>query len=275
MTEFRLIPSTLALLAFATLCASCPAQKPVPAAAKSDLKVKDRIGQFQKLVTDRKGDKDAEAVELVNGLDKDFASMVAKDKVEYAKGIAFALSSTRVKREPTKDGIYRTVIFALGKTGDSGSKYLASAVENKAKFKGKEWLTLRGYMLDHLGRTKDPKQIKFLLDTAIRSPEDTLMAKAGEALQHFHGEKLAVRKEIAKDLIKKFANIETNANKNIDPGDAVTKAWRDRLAMVADPWNTALQKLTKQNIRKPSEWNTFWNKHKGDNWDKAESKKKR
>ena len=257
---------TLKIVLLTSLLATAlPAQEPPK---KPDPEVSAKLKDFKKLIGDRKGAKDGQAIEIIDELNQKYPSMHPKDQDKFAKEVSVLITSNKYKREPTQDGIYRTTIKVLSLMGTNGSKYLHKAFGNKAKFKDKEWLGLRGDILEHLGRTKDEKFVDFLLDVALKDPNDILMAKAGGALRHFEGLKLVKRKDIAKELIKKFANIYDNANKNIDPGDLNAATWRQRLAQVSDPWNTALQKLTKQNYRSPNDWTKFWNKHKDDDWDK-------
>jgi hypothetical protein len=168
--------------------------------------------------------------------------------------------------------LFKAVIVALGKTGRVGSKYLAGAFKDKKRFGKKQWLSLRVEMLRNLGKTKDPAYIKFLTDEALRNIENSLMAAAGEALGEYADADLKTRKIIGKDLIKKFCNIYENANANLDSGDLQRKTWEDRYKAVMDPWNTSLQKITKQNLRHPSDWLRFYNKNKAKNWDKLKTK---
>ena len=261
--------SSIALaILFGALTVGLPAQTPKPAVAKVDPWVKETLKEYKKLISDRKGMKDAAAIELVNNMLDKYETMHPKDQKAFAKGIAESLNSRRCKRKPNQAGIYRTTIKALSMTGKNGGAHLKKAFENKSKFKGKEWVNLRGDMLEHIGRTKDERFIDFLLDIALKYPNDTLMAKAGGALRHYKDLKLNKRKEIAKLLIKKFAAIYNNANKNLNPGDGTVRTWQNRHAAVADPWNVSLQALTKQRYRSANDWNKFWNKHKSHNWDK-------
>ena len=262
-------------IVFGCLTCCLPAQSPKPAAAKPDPWVKTKLKEYGKLIADRKGAKDAAAIELIDELLKKYETMHPSDQKNFAKGIAQSLLSKRCKRKPNQAGIYRTTIKALSLTGAHGGAYLKKAFENKAKFKHKDWTTLRGDMLEKIGLTKNEKFTDFLLDIAQKYPNDTLMAQAGGALRHFKELKLTKRKKIAKLLIKKFAQVYDNANKNLDPGDLVTQRWKDTLAAVSDPWNTTLQALTKQHHRAANEWNKFWNKRKADNWDKPLKKRTR
>lgn len=269
MMQAQFRPFAAAILLGGLAC-SLSAQPP----AKPDPAVKESLKKYRSLITDRKGAKDPAAIEIIDELLKKYEAMHPKDQEAMAKGIAESLLSTRVKREPTEDSLYRATIKALSLTGKNGSKYLAQAYDKKAKYKDKEWYSLRGDMLEHLGRCKDPKYIDFLLDEALKSPRDPLMAKAGGALRHYAEEKLTVRKMIAEKLIKKFATIYTSANQNLDPGDLTRKTWEDRLAAVSDPWNTTLQALTKQHFRSSNDWTRFWNKEKGSDWDKPATTKR-
>lgn len=245
-----------------------PAQEPAPATAtKPDPEVKKKLAALSKLAEDRKAAKDQEAIQIIDELSKDYATMHPKDQHAFAKEASKILTSSRYKRLPEQDLIFRALVNTLGRAGEYGAPVLEKAFDAK-KFDEKEWLTLRGEMLEQIGRTKHEKSIDFLLDVALKNIHDSLMARAGGALRHFEEAKLDVRREIAVKLIKKFASIRDNANANLDPNDLTVKTWKDRLAAVSDPWNTTLQKLTKQHIRDPSEWNTFWNKHKDEDWDK-------
>ena len=51
--------------------------------------------------------------------------------------------------------------------------------------------------------------------------------------------------------------------------------WKNKERAVSEPWNAALQKLTKQHLRGPDKWTRFWNKNKSKNWDKPPKKSRR
>lgn len=257
----------LAILISSLTC-GLPAQTAKPAAAEVDPWVKETLKEYRKHIFDRKAMRDAAAIELIQKMLDKYDTMHPKDQRAFAEGIADSLKSRSCKRKPNQAGIYRTTIKALSMAGKNGAFHLKKAFENKSKFKGKDWINLRGDMLEKIGRTKDERSIKFLLDVALKIPNDTLMAKAGGALRHYKDLKLKKRRNIAKLLIKKFATIYSSANENLNPNDLTVRTWRDRLAAVSDPWNTSLQALTRQRYRSANDWNTFWNKHKDHNWDK-------
>ena len=267
----KLRPSTILLLLTTAITPALVAQ-PKPAAAKPDPEVKAKLDEFKKLIKDRKGAKDDQAIKIIDSVLTNFDKLHPKDKRDFTKALYEPLKNTRVKRKPMDARLFKTAVVALGQTGTNGSKYLADAFKNKRRFGDKAWRSLRAEMLKSLGKTKDKRYVKFLTDEALKNIEDTLMAAAGQALGEYADADLKLRQEISKDLIRKFVNIYENANTNLDSGDLQRKTWEDRYKAVADPWNTALQKLTKQSLRHPNDWQKFYNKNKRKNWDKLKSK---
>ena len=272
--DTRMVLLLLTQAAIPLALAPAATAQPKPAAAKPDPLVKEKLNEFKKLIKDRKGARDEEAIKVIDGLLTDFDKLHPKDKKSFAKALYDPLSNPRIKRDPRNSKLLKASIMALGKTGSDGSLYLAKAFKNKKKFGKKEWDSLRAAMLKSLGKTKDIKQVKFLTDVALKDIHDSLMAAAGAALGEFEGATLKLRKDIAKDLIKKFSNVYENANLNLNTGDLQRKTWEDRLKAVSDPWNTALQKLTKQALRHPNDWQKFYNKNKAKNWDKMKGSRK-
>lgn len=238
-----------------------PAQEDA-AASKPDLKAE--IKEFKAALSDRKAAKDDEAKNLIAGWLKRWDDLEEKERQEVVKTIALTFL---VKRPPAESGLFNAAVVALGRMDKAGATALKKAFESKP-FDDKEWLQLRADMLKQIGRAKDPAMIKFLLDTATRSPEDMLMASAGEALGNYAEADQKVRKDIFKDLYKKFVEVQ-EASSTLDPGDATAQRKRQTFAAIADPWNSTLGKLSGQNFRDPQQWQKFWNEHKSEDWDKA------
>lgn len=261
---FQMNRILLTSLVFTGLVISVPAQT----TAKRNPEVAKRLKEFTVMVSDRKAPKDAEAKKIIDWAVGLYPNMHKSDQQYFAKEIGRTIRSPRITRDTRNDGLYRAIITALGKAGTNGSRELVAAFDHR-KFKGEdEWLTLRAFMLEHLGRTKDLRQVDFLLKVAMRDPVDALMASAGGALRHYGDAKLSLRKTIVKDLHRKFAEVYDNAHKNLDTGDTVRQTWERRHSVVADDWNSALQALTKQQLRGANAWTRFWNKNKDKNWDK-------
>lgn len=264
----KLRTSAILLLVTVSLVSALPGQPEDKPPAKPDPEVKAKLSEWQKLIKDRKGAKDAEAIQIIDGILTRYEKLHPKDKADFAKALYEPLKNPKVKREAADCRLYKASVVALGKTGTQGSAYLKSAFNDKKRFGDKEWLSLRADMLKSLGKTKDLKHVKFLTDEALRNIHDSLMAAAGEALGEFAEADLKIRKEICKELIKKFVNIYENANANLDTGSTLRTTWENRYKAVMDPWNTALKKLTKQHYRTPNDWQRFYNKNRDKNWDK-------
>ncbi len=67
-----------------------------PAAAKPDPEVKAKLSEFKKLIKNRKGAKDAEAIQIVDGVLTGFEKLHPKDKKDFAKALYEPLKSPRV-----------------------------------------------------------------------------------------------------------------------------------------------------------------------------------
>jgi hypothetical protein len=244
----KLRTSAILLLTTVFVTPALLAQPDPKPPAKPDPEVKAKLGEFKKLIKDRKGAKDGEAVQIIDGILPRFDKLHPKDKADFAKALYEPLKNPRIKRKAMDSNLFKASVVALGKTGTK--------------------LSLRAYMLKSLGKTKDQQFVKFLIDEARKNIHDSLMAAAGEALGEFAEADLKVRKEICKELIKKFVNIYENANANLDTGSTLRTTWENRYKAVMDPWNTTLKKLTKQHYRTPNDWQRFYNKNKDKNWDK-------
>jgi hypothetical protein len=237
--------------------------------ADPDPELPGQLKEFKDAIDAREGAEDAKATALIDGWLSKYESYAPKDKEQILKSLDLALTSTKVKRPPEKIGLYTAAATALGRMEDAGAKLLRKAFDSP-KFKKREWVNVRAVLLKQIGKTKDdsPATLKLLLNTAERDPEDALMAAAGEALGNYADLPLDRRKDIVKDLVKKFGEVHGKANASLDPGDAQTQRSKQTLAAISDPWNTTLAGLTKRNdIRTAPDWQNFWNKHKGDDWD--------
>ena len=122
---------TSAILVLATVWMT-PAllAQPKPAAAKPDPEVKAKLDEFKKLIKDRKGAKDGEAIKIIDSVLTGFDKLHPKDKRAFATALYELLKSSRIKRKPTDARLFKVSVVALGKTGTDGSKYLANAFKN-------------------------------------------------------------------------------------------------------------------------------------------------
>ena len=108
---------------------------------------------------------------------------------------------------------------------------------------------------------RDPKQIKFLLDEASRSPDDGVKAAAGRALRHFEEHPSKERVQIVKQLVQAFANVANQAAR-IGSQDPTTETAKRTLRAISEPWNETLGVLTGESLRTAPEWRSWWNDNK-------------
>ena len=271
------VPRVLVLsIALGGFLVSVPAQvsKPRP---KPNPEVKEKLKTFSKRISDRKAPRDAEAITIVDELAELYPNMHVSDQNRFVKDIARALTSTAIKRAADDVDLYKTIIVALGKAEARGSGSLVRAFETK-KFKSElTWVPLRELMLEHIGKTKDPKRIDFLVDEARNNMHKELMSAAGGALRHYEDEKLRVRKEVCKVLIKRFAavfdngqqtTLRTRMDQTLAEQQFEQQIWKARYRAIEAPWTKTLQTLTKQDLEGTEAWTRFWNKDKAKNWDR-------
>ena len=232
------------------------------AAAKPDLKKE--VKEFKSALSDRKGEKDQEATKMIADWIARWDDLGEKERSEVVKTLELVF---RAKRPPEQSGLYKSTVVALGRMEKEGAQVLKKAFDNK-QFDDKEWVALRADMLKQIGRAKDEGMVKFLIETATRSTEDALMAAAGDALGNYADAKQALRKDIFKDLYRKYIEIY-EAAMSLDIGDATAQRKKQTLTAIADPWNSTLGKLSGQSYRDARQWQDHWNDHKADDWDKG------
>jgi len=257
---------SLLTLSIAGLAWLAPCQESTEVERDPELPAK--LKQFKSATQDRDKARDAEATTIVDQWLQAYKSgMHPKDAVSVLKAIKDCLESSRVKRDPEHKGLFVAASVALGHMGADGAKVLASAYKS-TKFKGREWIEMRAVFLTNLGKTKSEGHVKLLTDAALKDPDDAIMRAAGAALGNFDEASQKLRKEIVKDMQRKFNEVYNKAKRNLDPGDAQVKRSKERFDAIRDDWNKTLRQLTKQSYNSPGEWLTFWNKNKNKDWDK-------
>jgi len=257
-TTGRLLPLLLASL----LTAPAIAQKPKP--PKDNPEVPTLLKTLSAVVKDRKGKRDEEGVRTLSTLTKLYPTLNKGQKADVVKGIGKVF---RARRKPEQVKLLLAAGEGLSKLGKPGADILAKQVDNR-KFGKKDWLDFRAQLVRMLGRPAELKYKKMLVKLAVNDKDDLIRGAAGAALGNYakHNEK--VRKDIAKDLIFELSGVYNQAYASVEPNDQTSKAFRDRLAAIQDPWNQTLTKLTKQRIRKPSDWVSWYNDNKHKHWDK-------
>lgn len=233
-------------------------------ADKAGADVPEQLKALKDVARDRKGEKDAEGVDLINKLAAEYPKLDKKEQRDVAKGISDCFKATR---EPTQVRLLLAAGEALSTMGEDGAKVLGKVCDDK-RYGKKEWLEFRGQLVTFLGRPAEDKFSKQLVDYAVRDKDDLIRAMAGGTLKHYAGKDAKVRKEIAEKLIKELSGIYGASKANADPKDYGRKAMEDRFAAIQDPWMKTLTALTGQEIKDPPSWNEWWNKNKNKDWDK-------
>jgi hypothetical protein len=260
MKRHALIPVLAALLGCALAAQEDPAKPQKP-----DKEVADKLAELKKIVADKKFERDAEGATIIEALFvKLRAGVHDKDRDALADGMEGVLMTGKV-RDPGNLSLYRVAATLLGELGPDGAPILRKAYDNKRFPEKPEWVPLREILLKGIGKTKDEKSVKFLIDEARRAPESALMKAAGEALGNFEGSNQKIRDEIVKGLLTRYGELDSRS-RQIDPGDIEAQNARDYLAAISDPWNTTLSKLTRQNFRSYPDWQDWYNKHKNEEW---------
>jgi hypothetical protein len=141
----------------------------------------------------------------------------------------------------------------------------------------KDATNLRAHLILALGRTKDDKQVDWLLDQTTRSPQDEIRAAAGEALGNYTALDIKGRREIVKQILREWGSLHSSAttaaptdpNVPIDPGPENA---RNTLRAVEGKWNGTLAALTGLSMTQFADWQRWLNKNPG--WSSPGSPKK-
>jgi hypothetical protein len=256
-----------ALLAPALLGAALLAQDPD---AKPDPELRDRLKELKAMVGDSKMEQDMQAIALIRVLAEKPEARNPKDYDAIAKALGDVFRTGKA-RPPEQDILYRETADALAGFGEEGARQLAKAIGNKRL---EDSVSLQAHMLVAIGRTRDPKQVELLTETAVRSRHDELRAAAGEALGHYTDLDVKVRREVVKKLIREWGGLHqlatqrdnNDANAPIDLGPQNA---RRSLAVIQPKWNAALQKLTGVAHEQFPDWQHWLNKNP--NWTPVES----
>lgn len=253
--------AALLALAAGSLAMDLPAQKPKP--PKPDPALTGRLAELKKFVKDRKMTRDFPAIGSMQDLAKDLDKKNPKDVTKTAKAIGDVFKLGKV-RTGSKDILYREAADALAKFGADGAKLLVKAAENK---RFKDNLSLRAHIVKAVGKTKDTKQIKFLVELTTRSPHNELRAASGEALGNYTKAKVKEQRDIVKEIIKTWGSLHSQASQAVSldpngPQDFGPQNARKTLRMAEGKWVATLQKLTGVSHSKFRDWQHWQNKNK-------------
>lgn len=251
-------------VALALAATTLPAQKPPVPPVDPNLPA--QLKDLKSMVKDRKMTLDFQAIGLIQNLIKDVDKKNPKDKKKLVKAFGQIFKTGKL-RTGNKDVLYRETSDALEKFGADGAKALLKAVEDK---RFDDNLKLRAHLTVALGRTKDVRQIKYLIEVTTRSPHDQLRAASGEALGFFTEAKDKQKRDIVKEIIRAWGSLHSKATQaeRIDPNgpqDFGPQNARRILRACEGKWRSTLGKLTGVSQSAFPDWQRWLNKNK--NWE--------
>lgn len=247
-----------------------PAQNPVPPV---DPALPGILKELKSLVADPKMQGDFQAIGIVQKLAKELEQRNPKDCEKIAKALGEVFRTGKV-RPTDKDHLYRETGDALAAFGADGARELQKALDDK---RIEDSISLRAHLMLALGRTADEKQIDWLLDVALRAPQDELRAASGEALGNFAKADIKVRREVTKRMIREWGSLHQRAT-TADPTDPNAPVdfgpqnARKTLKAIEAPWNATLAKLTGVTNSQFADWQRWLNKNP--NWTSGEPARK-
>ncbi|HEX5053166.1 MAG TPA: HEAT repeat domain-containing protein [Planctomycetota bacterium] len=266
-----MVQTLTAVCLLGALLAAGPAvaQTPEPA---PDPDLPNLLKELKSLVSDRAMADDFQAIGLIQKLSKEPDKINPKDAEKIAKSLGDVFKTGKV-RPPEKDILYRETADALSKFGAEGAKAIAKALGDN---RFKDMIALQAHMILALGKTKDEKQVDWLLDTTTRSPHDELRGAAGEALGNYTSLAIRERRDVVKGIIREWGSLQSKAttldsndpNAPIDPGPQNA---RKTLQVVEGKWNNTLHKLTGVQNTQFTDWQRWLNKNP--NWEPPEPSK--
>ncbi|MCH2107086.1 MAG: HEAT repeat domain-containing protein [Planctomycetes bacterium] len=213
--------------------------------------------------TKKRGDEDAQAVQIIERLSAEFKRSGPVDKKLIVTEITRAM---RVKRPFSRDGARIRVLFlaGAGALGKMAPESVASLIRLVTDKNHKDDYEVRSAILAALGQTKDEKAVK-TLTKELDEFNPQVQAAAAEALGQFTNLDHKKRKAIFEDLLKLLMSAQ--ADHQSDPNGMTSS---DRWRRVQGPCQRSMTKLSGANAGSPNNWQRWWNKNKRRNWDKTE-----
>jgi hypothetical protein len=208
-----------------------------------------------------KGEKDAEAIGVLDKLVQEFPSCGPKDRLAIVKACSdcFGVKRTKEREEGVPDDrLYLAAAVCLGEMGPESVKPLTALIGDKSHRKNQ---TLQVKVTLSLGKTKSADAVKTLM--ALLKHKDAPMQSAGaEALAYYSDAPEATRKLAFEELLRTMMDQKTK--KDTNPADQEAQ---ERWNIISGPIIETLQKLTGLGESDPDKWQRWWNDNKKKSWE--------
>ena len=208
---------------------------------------------------------EAHTQELVERLAAEFNVSGTKDRATIVKALERCFAA-RQQGKPVVDLACKSA-RAMAAMAPESLPVLNRALGNDTLLKEHE---LARTLVLALGKTKDKAALKPLF-AFLDHRDDGLVAAAGEALGEFDGAPQVTRKQVFEEGLKALMQakdtMDAQTQSALDPNAPHDDAAQKRYETIAAALSTSLQRLAKQDPRKPEEWQRWWNKNKRADWD--------
>jgi hypothetical protein len=208
-----------------------------------------------------KGEKDPEAIGVLDKLLQEFPSCGPKDRATVVKTFADCFDVKRPKELEEgvpDDRLYVAAATAMGSMGPESVKPLTALIGDKAHRKNER---LQVALTHSLGKTKNPEAVKTLMGL-LKHKDAPMQAAGAEALANFADAPEATRKLVFEDLLRTMMDQKTRTDTNPTDQEAL-----ERWNIISGPILETLQKLTGLGTSDPDEWQRWWNDNKKKSWE--------
>jgi|SRR5262245_22204905 len=242
-----------------------PAPAPLP--PQDETPVVDERPEVKALLTEldvnvkAKGEKDAEAIGVLDKLVQEFPTSGPKDRLAIVKACSdcFEVKRTKEREEGVPDDrLYMAAAVSMGEMGPESVKPLTALIGDKAFRKNQ---TLQVKLTLSLGKTKSPEAVKTLM-SLLHHKDAPMQAAGAEALAFFSDAPEATRKLAFEDLLRTMMDQKTK--KDTNPTDQESQ---ERWNIISGPIIETLQKLTGLGESDPDRWQRWWNDNKKKPWE--------
>lgn len=243
--------------------------------------LKEQLDKYESILKGKGGEPDA--IALIDSFTSRFKANSAriegiKDDLELKQGdtpkLTEDLKTLEKEQEQVAEAVYKCFVhgkrkeinqpnldmwkagaFALGQMGDRGAARLWKIFEDKKFKKETEFL---GTVLEQIGSTDNWASAEMLADL-LDHHEYHYIAKAADALALFNDAPGPVRRDVVERMVKLYAQYSEDAE-----SDQQDQEKQEKFRKTSGSMAKALEALTGTQQRTPTDWNTWFNKHKTD-----------